>query len=243
LPVKNCVSIQLAGAGLGLLLGNACFADPGPGPGVGVSGDGDVASETEGDDVGDGDGDSGDGDGDGDGESGDGDGDGGSGDGDGDGDSGTGITEACTQACALVESCMPGLDACFDNCVGRYVAFADDPECAAAELAVVECVSGLTCEEFEHFLNEAPEPTPCQAERDQTCFPPPVCTVDIGPGNDVACDTLIVCHSGKREYRVECDHESCICFQDGVETGSCGSIVGCHEPGSSTLETCCDYDV
>lgn len=221
---KSFFSIQIASAGLVLLFANACID-------VEVAdGDGDTST-------GDGDGDVDNGDGDGDGSEQGGDGDG---DGDGDVDPDPAIVEACTDACNLIDSCEGEISIpdCVDGCVEQHIDY-EDPACTAAELALTECVAGLTCEQFQQLVEEAPEPLPCQTEMEATCGGQ-LCTVDLGVGeNPGECEVSVSCE-GQPEESVICDGTSCTCYVDNVETGSCDDAVGvCGDPGPNEIDACC----
>lgn len=74
----------------------------------------------------------------------------------------------CMQACALVDECGDGFPECLGACIETHEQF--DGSCLTAQLTLTSCVSDLTCEQLDQYMESSPDPYPCQEEEAQTCI-------------------------------------------------------------------------
>jgi hypothetical protein len=159
------------------------------------------------------------------------------GDGDGDGDGEPDIEQVCSDLCAVYDDCLGADPVCVQDCVDYLSGFAD-AECLASELQLTECLTGLTCQELDAFVNQT-EPFPCQAEAAATCGEGE-CSVGVlgNSQNPGMCEVIATCQG--QEQSIECDGMTCTCFVDGSEAGSCTDVLAiCDEPSPEEIDACC----
>jgi hypothetical protein len=149
---------------------------------------------------------------------------------------------ACMAACEVVAAC--GAD--FPGCVPDCVMYIDqlDAECADAELALASCIAGLTCDEFEQYMESSPEPYPCQDEEAATCqenFCSSSTESGIEPGE---CVSTFEC-ADAIDRQVVCDGSSCTCIEDGQEIGGCADAAAFCDSFDTTsaANACCGWSL
>ena len=153
------------------------------------------------------------------------------------------LMQLCEAWCNKNVGCQEtGRDACAAEC------FADlsDQEgmCADAFTALLECMLGMTCEEFVAFTDED-EPGPCAAEADayQNACSDEVCIASIGTNQDnTECSYSVDC-PGEPSRELQCADETCICLEDGEQVGMCPAMNACmniDELSNKALD-CCDF--
>jgi hypothetical protein len=152
--------------------------------------------------------------------------------------------QLCMDACGVFEECLGGggLPGCYDDCLEQHDAL--EGECLGFMQAATSCISGLTCEELDQFLEGEPEPYPCQEEEQNICDEEP-CTVDVGMGEEP--DECYLEYSCPEEpaYAVSCDANGCSCTIDLEEVAFCDQAIEvCSDLGDfAAINECCGWDL
>ncbi|HLT35086.1 MAG TPA: hypothetical protein VK034_02350 [Enhygromyxa sp.] len=138
------------------------------------------------------------------------------------------LEQHCTDLCTMLENCVVTPSDCVSDCVEGLEWFG--PLCQARELVLLECLVDLSCEEFLAYAEansvqaEVMSPYPCEAENVASCgkdceiWGP----VHEGPGD---CALAMKC-LGQPLKLVDCDGETCACYEDNVLVGSCDDPFG-----------------
>lgn len=160
--------------------------------------------------------------------------------------SGGALPTTCERVCELALMCDPNKDeaTCVVLCESDLAEAT--PACAAATETMLQCFTGLTCEQLALALDGDPG-NPCgpeQIDRGDACGGGQQ-TCDTGGGgniNGLACMLETQC-LGAPLRRMECDAEQCECFEDDVLIGSCAADDGCvdlSQLGAKAL-SCCGF--
>jgi hypothetical protein len=152
--------------------------------------------------------------------------------------------ELCMEGCAVFAECLGGggLPDCYDMCLEHHNSL--EGACLGYEQALTACIIGLTCDELDQFIDESPEPYPCQAEQELVC-PEDVCEASVGFGADPGeCSFEYACPD-EPIYEVVCDGSECACLEDGVEVGGCtGAVDFCVDVGElEPANACCGWNL
>lgn len=148
----------------------------------------------------------------------------------------------CQTLCDNATAC--GLDLGGPNCVAECMGetMSDDPKCAAASQAVLECFAGLSCEELAAAVNDE-EFGPCTDEiqaQGEACSDG-VCGGGTGiHEGEMSCEWSRECE-GEPTVLMTCDEVACTCFVDDVKTGSCDAEGVCQDFDAleAKLQSCC----
>lgn len=147
--------------------------------------------------------------------------------------------DACMAACANYEMCGMPLEGCMDGCLAQIEQF-EPGECQDAEVALLDCIAGLTCEEVEVFYEGEAEPAPCEEQAANLCY----CGIMIeGSENPGECSFEYSCTNGE-VHAIACDGTICTCLENGLEVGSCEAVDFCSSVAGDPLagaNACCDW--
>ena len=154
------------------------------------------------------------------------------------------LMQLCMNWCGKNAECKPESDpdACVQGCVQELGG--GEPLCAEATLEMLACMLEMTCAEFVAFTDND-EPGPCAVEADavENACAGDVCTGGIGSNPDgTECSYTIDCPN-EPSLEMKCDVDTCTCFSDGMEVGSCESQSACMDAGPlpKKAEICCGF--
>jgi hypothetical protein len=152
--------------------------------------------------------------------------------------------QLCMDACGVFADCLGGggLPDCFNACLDYHDSL--EGECLGFEQDLTSCIIGLSCDELDQFLENDPEPYPCQAEEALVCEEQ-VCEVGVGGGEQPdECSFEYACPNDP-VYEVVCENGECTCLEDDVEVGGCSDAVEfCSEVGElGPANTCCGWEL
>lgn len=138
------------------------------------------------------------------------------------------IWEGCLAYCAGAVACKFKEDeaTCHDLCMQEY---ATGGACADANAAWVSCIAGLSCAEQAKAHEGVQDPDLCPAQlvaAGEACGFDPCLAIPLPQEDGDGCQLSQLCPA-EPPQSVWCDAESCVCFEDGAEVGSCPSRGVC----------------
>ena len=138
------------------------------------------------------------------------------------GDATGGYMSACEAECDREVECMLlTTEDCLDACnEGSGLG----PECDAAATEFLTCEAMMTCEELISFVDDG-DPGPCADQFAAVARACPECGGSSG-GNATECQADRSC-AGEPVVAVECDTQTCTCFEDGAPVGTCPAMGVC----------------
>lgn len=166
------------------------------------------------------------------------------------------VADGCAAYCEQFTECDTGkepseppgsdlpVDPCVEECIGD---FAGEGSCATANVTLLECLAEMTCDEFAgddwgHCGGAA-------KAQGEACGVDHCNVIASGELGGTSCTIELMC-AGEPPQRTECDEDVCVCFEDGVEIGSCeASAMTCEPPtdpaGIDAIVTwtidCCEF--
>lgn len=154
-----------------------------------------------------------------------------------------GLPGACEAACKRWDMCEPGVVGPVDECIAACVGdTGDDPGCAAASAAHLECVAGQSCEEALAALKGTSTTCLAEAEAVDAACSQVTCGGEIG-GDDSTCELEQQC--GDVTQRYVCDVEVCTCKQEGAPDKQCPADGFCMLDSNeqrAAIEACCGWE-
>lgn len=154
------------------------------------------------------------------------------------------IAEHCATVCAKFVECkaMPDQDACTAACTDNLGGEA--PACSDANLALLTCIEGMTCEEVTAFLeDELPGPCAAQLEAVETECGGNECIGSVGTNEDgTECSISSECPDMPAQT-MSCDQKTCTCTVGDEQTGECPAMNVCAaiEDLEAKAKDCCGF--
>lgn len=153
------------------------------------------------------------------------------------------LVERCTAVCGKFVECklMDSPD-CVAECSDG---FGDaDLVCSNANLALLTCVEGMTCEQLSAFLLDD-EPGPCASELDavDAACQTNACTGSVGSNRDnTECSVSNQCPDEPKQA-MSCDTKTCTCTVGDMKTGECPAMNICADLQGLDAKTkeCCGF--
>ncbi len=151
------------------------------------------------------------------------------------------LMKLCEAWCSKNAGCQASQpDGCAADCFAELGS--GESVCAEAEQALLNCMLGMTCEEFVAFTDKE-DPGPCAAESsavDEACADQ-ACTGSIGTSEDSSeCSYSVDCpNQPLRE--MQCTVETCTCLEDFKEVGTCPAMGVCmtlEDIGAKSMDCC-----
>ncbi|MFZ6177288.1 hypothetical protein [Nannocystis pusilla] len=148
---------------------------------------------------------------------------------------------ACQAYCERWGECgfQPDLAGCIDGCSDNQWGLAG--ECKQANLDVLACFTGLSCDDLLASVDE--NSAMCSEQKaavTDACAGDECAQSVIGGGDE--CEVQLECPDGPVQ-RMVCDAQTCTCLEDGVTVGECAAEGVC-DAGDAIVDkaaTCCGF--
>ena len=154
------------------------------------------------------------------------------------------IAEHCASVCAKFIECkvMDDQDACTAECTENLGD--EDPTCSEADLALLTCVEGMTCEQVTAFVMEE-DPGPCadQLVAAEAACGGNECIGSVGTNEDnTECSISTECPDEPAQT-MTCDLKTCTCTVGDMKTGECPAMNVCAaiEELEAKSQKCCGF--
>ncbi|WAS91232.1 hypothetical protein [Nannocystis punicea] len=146
---------------------------------------------------------------------------------------------ACEAACDNMAKCDDTVDAaeCAVGCAEEFQEI--DSGCVPANLALVQCISGLSCFDLEEQTDEGPCGDELEALLDCDGGN---CKLAMSQGDD-GCGLGRYCPDAPAR-EIDCTGDLCVCTEDGVEVAQCAADGVCLDGDAifDKMDTCCGFE-
>lgn len=148
---------------------------------------------------------------------------------------------ACQAYCERWGECgfQPDLAGCIDGCSGNQWGLAG--ECKQANLDVLACFTGLSCDDLLASVDE--NSGACSEQRaavTAACAGDECAKSVLGGGDE--CEVHVECPDAPVQQMI-CDAQTCTCLEDGVTVGECAAEGVCSAADAIIDKTarCCGF--